>query len=430
MNIANFDQKVKKRTLSWCFYDWANSAFAVSILSGLFPIFFKEHWAKNLTSEESTFWLGMANSLISSFIFIFSPMLGQITNTSKRKMDLLKLVTWLGATFCVSFYFVGANQYVLALVVFAFSYLCFALSHLFYDALLPEYSLLDLDYHKNSMLGYGLGYLGGGLLFLAQTLFIQNADIFGVTTLTAVYLSFVSTGVWWLFFSFPLLTSKPIHTFDDSSEEISFKVFYNQFKDLFKNKNPIGLFLISYFFYIDGLQTVYKMAVDFGLALGFPSSTMMITLLVVQFVGLPSAFLFIYLSEKISIRPILISGIVAYFVVILIASQIQTGTQFILCGALVGIFQGCVQALSRSYFCLLIPDKNQSGTYFGMYNMIGRFSALFGPLTTAIIVKATGSHRIAIVSLSIYLILGLITFPKFMPKPQSLPDPKKMRQNF
>jgi MFS transporter, UMF1 family len=417
MNETNASSKSTfSKTMSWCFYDWANSAFAVSILSGLFPIFFKEHWAKALTKDESTFWLGIANSLISALIFIFSPMLGQLANTTARKIKLLKVVTALGALFSIGFYFVEANQYLWALVMFGFSYLCFALSHLFYDALLPEFSKSEDEYHKNSMLGYGLGYLGGGLLFLLQTLFIRNSDSFGLTTTMAVYLSFVSTGIWWLLFSFPLLLSKPIQYFSDVTEEINFKVFYKNFISLFKNKNPIGLFLISYFFYIDGLQTVYKMAVDFGLALGFPSSTMMITLLVVQFVGLPSAFLFIYLSNKISIRPILLSGIAAYFIVILIASQIQTGMQFILCGALVGVFQGCVQALSRSYFCLLIPDKNQSGTYFGMYNMIGRFSALFGPLTTAIVVKATGSHRLAILSLSIYLILGLVTFPKIKAK--------------
>lgn len=410
--VANSKASTQSQTYAWCFYDWANSAFAVCILSGLFPIFFKEHWAIELTKEDSTFWLGITNSLISAFIFIASPLLGQMANTSAQKINWLKVVTVFGALFCVGFYFVPKGAYVFALIIFSFSYLCFALSHLFYDALLPEYSKSEDDFHKNSMLGYGLGYLGGGLLFLAQTLFIKSSSSLGFTTTEAVYLCFISTGLWWLAFAFPLFKASPIKTFIDVTDEIDFKTFFNSFLNLFKNKNPIGLFLISYFFYIDGLQTVYKMAVDFGLALGFASGTMMTTLLVVQFVGLPSAFFFIYLSKKISIRPILLSGIAAYFLVIVLASQIQTDTQFILCGALVGVFQGCVQALSRSYFCLLIPDKNQSGTYFGMYNMIGRFSALFGPLTTALVVAVTGSHRIAILSLSIYLILGLVTFPK------------------
>lgn len=369
-----------------------------------------------LSPDKSTFWLGLTNSFISALIFIFSPLLGQMANTSLRKLQWLKIVTVLGAAFSATFYFVPQHAYLFALIIFCFSYLCFALSHLFYDALLPEYSNSEKDFHRNSMLGYGLGYLGGGLLFLAETLFIKNAVQVGFTTSQAVSLCFVATGLWWFIFALPLFRAKPIHSFEDVSDEINFKTFFENFKGLFKNKNPLGLFLISYFFYIDGLQTVYKMAVDFGLALGFPSSTMMTTLLVVQFVGLPSAFLFIYLAERISIRPILLSGIAAYFVVILLASQIQTGTQFILCGALVGIFQGCVQALSRSYFCLLIPDKNQAGTYFGMYNMIGRFSALFGPLTTALVVYVTGSHRLAILSLSLYLVLGLMTFPKISTK--------------
>ncbi len=400
------------RTYAWCFYDWANSAYAVCILSGLFPIFFKEHWAVQLTKEESTFWLGITNSVIAGIIFLSSPLLGQIANTSHQKISLLKLVTLLGAILCCGFYFIPKNFYLIALLVFSFSYVCFSLSHLFYDALLPEYSISEQDYHKNSMLGYGLGYLGGGLLFLFQTIFIRSSTYFGFSTMQAVYLCFVVTGLWWLFFALPLFYFKPIQIFHDVADKINIRIFVNNFIQLFKNKNPIGLFLISYFFYIDGLQTVYKMAVDFGLALGFSSATMMTTLLVVQFVGLPSAFVFIYLAKKISIRPILISGIVAYFFVILLASQIQTATQFILCGVLVGIFQGCVQALSRSYFCLLIPDRNQSGTYFGMYNMIGRFSALFGPLTTALVVSTTGSHRLAILSLSVYLALGLLTFPK------------------
>jgi UMF1 family MFS transporter len=410
--ILNFKASDQSKTYAWCLYDWANSAFAVCILSGLFPIFFKEHWAVELSKEDSTFWLGITNSLISAFIFISSPILGQMANTSKQKVSWLKVVTVFGALFCMVFYLVPKGEYVFALIIFSFAYLCFSLSHLFYDALLPEYSTSEDDFHKNSMLGYGMGYLGGGLLFLAQTLFIKSSSTYGLTTTQAVYLCFIATGLWWLTFSLPIFKASPIQTYNDVTDEIDFKTFIKSFLDLFKNKNPIGLFLISYFFYIDGLQTVYKMAVDFGLSLGFPSATMMTTLLVVQFVGLPSAFFFIYLSKKISIRPILLSGIAAYFLVIVLASQIQTDMQFILCGALVGIFQGCVQALSRSYFCLLIPDKSQSGTYFGMYNMIGRFSALFGPLTTALVVSLTGSHRLAILSLSIYLILGLVTFPK------------------
>ncbi len=404
--------KDSRTTYKWCLYDWANSAFAVCILSGLFPIFFKEHWASQLSKEDSTFWLGITNSFIALVIFFGCPVLGQLANNTVDKLRLLKLVTIFGVIFSSCFYFIPKGDFRFALVIFSLSYLCFSLSHLFYDALLPEFSENEDRYHKNSMMGYGLGYLGGGLIFLAETLFIKNADHFGFTTVNAIYLSFVATGLWWLVFALPLLTTKPLHLFKGVTDEINFRKFFSNFLRLFTNKTPVGLFLVSYFFYIDGLQTVYKMAVDFGLSLGFSSNTMMTTLLVVQFVGLPSAFLFIYLSERISIRPILLSGIAAYFVVILLASQIQTDLQFILCGALVGVFQGCVQALSRSYFCLLIPDKSQSGTYFGMYNMIGRFSALFGPLTTALVVHFTQSHRLAILSLSVYLILGLLTFPK------------------
>lgn len=401
-----------KKSFYWCMYDWANSAFAVCIISGFFPIFFKSYWARDLDSTDSTYWLGIFSSLISAFIFFFSPLLGQISNTTSSKMRNLRVVTLLGVTACLLFVTVGEDQWWWAGVIFIVSSICFNLSHLFYDSLLPEYSQGSDDYHSNSLMGYGLGYLGGGLIFLLQSLVIQKPEIFGIDKVTAVYGAFVTTALWWLFFSAPLLMSKPLHHYNENDDQVDLKAFFQKLKGLILSPTPLSLFLISYFFYIDGVHTVYKMAVDYGLSIGLESSTMILTLLIVQFVGFPAALLFTWLSHRVSKFLILKLGILAYLVVILLATQIHTAAQFIACGVLIGIFQGSVQALSRSYFCELIPSKEETGSYFGLYNMLGKFSALFGPLTTGLVTSLTGSHRIGLTSLSIYLILGLIFFPK------------------
>lgn len=401
-----------KKSFYWCMYDWANSAFAVSIMSGLFPIFFKSYWAGSLSPTDSTYWLGIFSSVISGFIFFFSPVLGQISNTTKSKVRNLRVITLLGVLFCVLFVAVGEHQWLLAGTIFIFASISFNLSHLFYDSLLPEYSQTAEDYDSNSLMGYGLGYLGGGLIFLLQSIVIQKPELLGIDKITAVYGAFVTTGLWWLVFSTPLLLSKPIHHFDEHEEHINVRAFFHKLKDLVVSPTPLSLFLISYFFYIDGVHTVYKMAVDYGLSIGLESSTMILTLLIVQFVGFPAAIFFTWISHRISKFTILKLGILAYLIVILLATQIQSATQFIACGILIGIFQGSVQALSRSYFCELIPSKEETGSYFGLYNMLGKFSAVFGPLTTGLITSLTGSHRIGLASLSIYLILGLIFFPK------------------
>lgn len=403
----------KKRSLYWCLYDWANSAFAVSILSGLFPIFFKSYWANSLDATESTYWLGVFSSLISAFIFFFSPILGQISNSSQSKVRNLKVATLLGVLSCFVFVSIGENQWLWAGLIFTMASISFNLSHLFYDSLLPEYSESEKDYHSNSLMGYGLGYLGGGLLFLFQTLVIQKPELLGFTDkLSAIYFAFITTGLWWALFSAPLLLSQPIHRFSKSEDNINLKAFFAKLRKLILSPTPLSLFLISYFFYIDGVHTVYKMAVDYGLSIGLDSSTMMLTLLIVQFVGFPAALLFTWLSHRWSKFLILKLGILAYLIVILLATQISSATQFIACGILIGLFQGAVQALSRSYFCELIPSKEETGSYFGLYNMLGKFSALFGPLTTGVITSLTGSHRIGLASLSLYLILGLVFFPK------------------
>lgn len=400
------------KSFYWCLYDWANSAFAVSIMSGLFPIFFKSYWAQSLDSTESTYWLGLFSSLISGFIFFFSPILGQISNTTSAKVRNLRIVTLIGVVSCVVFVAVGENEWLWAGMIFILASISFNLSHLFYDSLLPEYSVDNEDYHRNSLMGYGLGYLGGGLIFLLQSIAIQKPELLGVDKVTAVYIAFVSTGVWWLIFSAPLLLSKPIRTYQESDDHIDLKAFFAKIKSLLFSPTPLSLFLISYFFYIDGVHTVYKMAVDYGLSIGLESSTMILTLLIVQFVGFPAALFFTWISHRISKFTILKLGILAYLIVVLLATQIQTASQFIACGVLIGLFQGSVQALSRSYFCELIPSKEETGSYFGLYNMLGKFSAVFGPLTTGVVTSLTGSHRVGLLSLSIYLILGLIFFPK------------------
>ena len=402
---------LNKTTLSWALYDWANSAYATVILAGFFPLFFKQYWSAGSDVSTSTFQLGLTNSIASTIIVILAPVLGAIADAGNLKKRLLLIFALLGILMSGSLYFVAQDEHILALCLFAFSVIGFSGSVIFSDSLLIDVSA-EKDFDKISSLAYGLGYLGGGVLFAFDVYMTLNPESFGFANSSeAVRFSFVTVSVWWFVFSLPLFFNVTEKKSTTTKTVATTSTITNGFKQLkltfykIKKLRVVLLFLVAYWLYIDGVDTIVRMAVDYGMSLGFDSSDLISALLITQFVGFPAAIGFGYLANYIGAKKSILIGIFVYLLITVWASQITDVSEFYLLAIIIGLVQGGVQALSRSFYAKIIP-QHQSAEFFGFYNMMGKFAAVLGPIMIGIVSLTTQSPRLSILSVSILFISG------------------------
>jgi len=405
--------KINKTTFSWALYDWANSAYATVILAGFFPLFFKQYWSDTADVSTSTFQLGLTNSIASTIIVILAPVLGAIADAGNLKKRLLLIFASLGILMSGALYFVGQHETLLALTFFALSVIGFSGSIVFYDSLLTDVAE-EIDFNRVSSFGYALGYLGGGVLFAFDVYMTLNPESFGFqSSAEAVKFSFLTVSVWWFIFSIPLFlnvsefTNREIKNKDTKTREIVFSGFKQLSKTFHKIKKlrMVLLFLLAYWLYIDGVDTIVRMAVDYGMSLGFNSTDLITALLITQFVGFPAAIGFGYLANVIGAKKGILIAIAVYFFITLWAAQITVVSEFYMLAIIVGLVQGGVQALSRSFYAGIIP-KHQSAEFFGFYNMLGKFAAVIGPIMMGLVSLTTQSPRLSILSVSILFITG------------------------
>ncbi len=401
----------RRQKISWAMYDWANSAFATTVMAGFFPLFFKQYWAGGLTSSESTFLLGNANALASILVVILAPILGSIADRGSAKKRFLLFFAMMGVVMTGSLYMVAQGQWGMALVVYVFAVLGFSGSVVFYDALLvdvAEEGELDMV----SAIGFSFGYLGGGLLFTLNVLMTLYPQSFGLENAAqAVRVSFLSVAIWWGLFSIPVMLfvkERKIYGQVGFTGAVSggFKQLWETFCQIRKLRITF-LFLVAYWLYIDGVDTVVRMAVDYGLSLGFDSNHLMVALLLTQFVGFPSAIVFGKLGEKHGARNGIMIAIFVYFMVIIWAYQMQEIWEFYSLAITIGLVQGGIQALSRSFYARMIP-RTKSGEFFGFYNMMGKFAAVLGPLIMGWVALTTDSSRLSILSVLVLFVAGAI----------------------
>ena len=402
--------KINKTVFSWALYDWANSAYATVVLAGFFPLFFKEYWSDAVNASTSTFQLGMTNAIASTVIVILAPVLGAIADAGNLKKRLLLLFALLGILMSAGLYFVAQHETLLALTLFALSVIGFSGSIVFYDSLLTGVAE-EKDFNNVSSLGYALGYLGGGVLFAFDVYMTLNPEVFGFEdSAEAVKFSFLTVSVWWFVFSIPLFINVP----EVKTKDVRIgKAIFNGLKQLkstfhaIRKLRMVLLFLVAYWLYIDGVDTVVRMAVDYGMSLGFNSSDLITALLITQFVGFPAAIGFGYLANYIGTKNGILLAIFIYFLMTLWASQITSVSEFYMLAITIGLVQGGVQALSRSFYASIIP-KHQSAEFFGFYNMLGKFAAVLGPIMMGVVSLTTQSPRLSILSISILFIAGAI----------------------
>ncbi len=401
----------RRPVISWCLYDWANSAYATTVMAGFFPVFFKKYWAEDLAVTDSTFWLALANSLASVLVVFLAPVLGAIADRAGAKKRFLLFFSFMGIVMTAALYLVAEGGWMLALVLYVLASLGFSGGMVFYDALLVNVAEKQ-KYDLVSALGYGFGYLGGGLLFSFDVILTLFPQSFGLAdTSEAVRIAFLSVAVWWGLFSIPVflfVKEGPVEADLDGQGAVmgGIRQLLDTFHEIRMMKQTF-LFLLAYWLYIDGVDTIIRMAVDYGLSIGFDTNGLMTALLLTQFIGFPAAIVFGKLGEKRGARQGIMLGIFVYLLVILWAYQMESVWEFYALAVVIGLVQGGVQSLSRSLYATLIP-RNKAGEFFGFYNMLGKFAVVLGPILMGWVGVVTGSSRISILSISILFISGAI----------------------
>ena len=399
----------KQAVWSWAFYDWANSAYSTTVMAGFFPLFFKEYWADPNNPTHSTFYLGMANSIASLVVAALAPLLGSVADQGSAKKKFLILFAFLGVIMTGGLWMVAQGNWQMAVFFYVLATIGFASGNVFYDALLPGLASEE-RVDVVSSLGFGLGYLGGGLLFLVNVFMYLKPEIFGIPDgATAIKLSFLSVAVWWAVFTIPLILFVPEpKNYDTVDFKNAVRMGWIQLVQTFKeirNMKVVGTFLLAYWFYIDGVDTIIRMAVDYGMSLNFPGESLIIALLIVQFVAFPAALIYGWLASKIGTKTAIMVGIIAYSFITLLGYFMTEAWHFYVLAILIGLFMGGIQALSRSLYTRIIPPA-KSAEFFGFYNMLGKFAAIIGPALMGTIALATGSARLGILSILSLFILG------------------------
>ncbi len=402
-----------RRVLSWTLYDWANSAFATVVMAGFFPLFFRSYWSAGEESAAITLHLGMANSIGSLVIVLSAPILGALADQGSFKKRFLSLFALIGITMTLGLFWVAEGEWLLAATLYAAATIGFMGANIFYDALIVDVSPRR-KFDLVSGLGYAAGYLGGGLLFAFCVYMVLNPATFGFgDEAAAVRLAFLLVGAWWLLFSLPLLFwvhEAPRQPARRGMVSGGFRQLIHTFHEV-RRYRAVWWFLLAYWLYIDGVDTIVRMAADYGAALGFSDSNLIMALLLIQFIGFPAAIVFGKLGERIGPKAGIYIGLAAYGVITVWGSLMTELWEFFAIAIGVGLVQGGVQSLSRSLYARLIPD-DKAAEFFGFYNMLGKFAAVAGPFLMGVVGVLTGSPRIAILSLLVFFVLGALLLLK------------------
>jgi MFS transporter, UMF1 family len=392
----------RRARISWALYDWGNSAFATTVLAGFFPIFFNQYWAADVAPQTQTLYQGLTATFASVVVMLLAPWLGAIADRRAAKKRFLGVFTLMGVLSTAALYLVGQGQWGWAITLSIIGRIGFFGGLSFYDALLVNVAR-PREMDRVSALGYGLGYLGGGLLFAVNVAMALKPELFGLPDAAfATRVAFVMVALWWLAFALPLFRNVPEG--QPRAGHSGWRELKSTVREI-RHHRPVWMFLIAYWLYIDGVDTIIVMAVDFGMKLGFASDSLIAALLMVQFIGFPAAIFFGWLGDRIGTRRAIFVALGVYAGVTLWAYFLQTVAQFYLMAAAIGCVQGGIQSLSRSYYARLIP-ADKAGEFFGFYNMLGKFAAVLGPAVVGITAQLSGSPRLAILTLLVFFIAG------------------------
>ena len=394
----------------WILYDVGNSAFTL-LVSTIMPIYFN-FLADNAHISETNylaFW-GYATSLATIITAILGPILGTASDFKGWKKKLFMIALLIGALGCILLGFTSSWLWFLCLFVIAKS--AYSLSLVFYDSMLTDITTPErMD--NVSAKGYAWGYIGSCIPFVGSLILVLFYEQFHLTMETAMSLCFLLIALWWLLLSVPLILGYH-QTYYLEKENHYVKASFVRLKNIFVDlkKNPkVLFFLIAFFFYIDGVYTIIDMATAYGTALGLDTTGLLLALLLTQIVAFPAALIFGKLSSSIENTKLIKICIFAYFLIALYGITLQQQYQFWILAVGVGIFQGAIQSLSRSYYAKIIP-ANRSGEYFGLYDICGKGASFMGTTLVSFISQVTGMMNIGVGSLAIMFFIGFVFFKK------------------
>ena len=395
---------------AWASYDWANSAFQCTIITAVFPVYFASVAAADLPPAVATERFATATTIALTIVALLAPILGAYADVAGAKKRLLALFLGLGVLTTAMMVQIGRGDWWLAAVLFVLANIGVSGSFVFYDSLLPHIARAD-EMDRVSSAGYALGYLGGGVLLAVNLAGILPPGWFGLADAgVASRLSFFSVAVWWLVFAIPLLRHVPeppvttprlagVHPVVQSVRQL-----VGTLRELRQYRQAF-LMLVAFLIYNDGIGTIIRMAGPYGQEIGLPQESLILAFVMVQFVGIPFAFAFGRLADRIGAKPSIFIALVVYVLISLVGYFMTTVWQFFLLSFMVATVQGGSQALSRSLFATMIP-KAKSSEFFGFFGVFEKFAGIIGPALFAATVRATGSSRNAILSVIAFFVIG------------------------
>ena len=398
---------------AWATYDWANSAFQCTIITAVFPVYFASVAAADLPPAVATERFATATTIALTIVALIAPILGAYADYAGAKKRLLATFLGIGVISTAAMVQIERGDWLLAAVLFVIANIGVSGSFVFYDSLLPHIAGNE-EMDRVSSAGYALGYFGGGVLLAINLAWILKPGWFGFADAgMASRASFLSVAVWWLVFAIPLfrrvpepatLTERPAG--GAGAVAASFRQLAATLRELRQYRQAF-LMLVAFLVYNDGIGTIIRMAGPYGKEIGLPQDALIAAFVMVQFVGIPFAYLFGRLADRIGAKPSIFIALVVYVCISLIGYFMTTIWQFFLLSFMVATVQGGSQALSRSLFATMIP-KRKSSEFFGFFGVFEKFAGIIGPALFAMTVRLTGSSRNAILSVILFFVVGAI----------------------
>jgi UMF1 family MFS transporter len=395
---------------AWAMYDWANSVFMTIILL-IFPIYFANVAAKGMPASRASFLFAMATTVSMAIVAVLSPFLGAAADYAAAKKKMLAAFLGLGVVTTGALALVGEGDWRLGAVLFVLGNIGVTSSIVFYESLLPHLCREE-EVDRVSSAGYAMGYVGGGLSMAVSVLAITRPDLLGISEQGATRLSFLFAAVWWAVFSIPLFRRVPEPPAEARPGEdrgrglvkISVSRLRETLRDMRLYKQTL-LFLVAFLVYNDAIGTIIRMASIYGTEMGLDMKFLIGALLVVQFVGIPFSFLFGAIASRIGAKNAIFITLAVYLVISVFGYFMDTKLEFFIMAGLVGTVQGGSQALSRSLFTTMVP-KHKSSEFFAFFSVFEKFAGILGPLVFAVMIRATGNSRGAILSLVLFFLVG------------------------
>lgn len=411
--MTDLTERARKKIVNaWCMYDWANSAFATTVMAAVLPTYYSQVAAANLPGNLATVYWGYTSAVALLIAAVAAPILGAVADFSGIKKRLLAIFAAFGILATALLYFVTTGDWVLASLLFIAGEIGFSGSIVFYDALLPHITRHE-EIDQVSTKGYALGYVGGGILLAINLAMIMQPGWFflpdsGVATRVA----FVTVAIWWAVFSIPLFRHVPEPPASRKPGEL-FNPIVGGFRRLrstireIRSYRELSKFIIAFWLYNDGIGTIIKMATIYGAEIGIGTTDLVGALLLTQFVGIPCSLAFGKLARKIGAKPAIFLALGVYTAISIAGYFMSVAWHFWVLAGAVGLVQGGSQALSRSLFGVMVP-KSKTGEFFGFYDVSSKMAGIAGPALFALVGQITGTSRLSIISLVIFFIGGAL----------------------